>query len=82
MDAREVVERFCATHQEAAEQAGDAFLCVYFSREHDEFRGVDRGMDAGDALLVVCCLAERFDLNIEALQEMWFFKKKRGKTDE
>jgi hypothetical protein len=75
MDAREVVERFYATHKEAAEQVGDAFLCVYFSHEHDEFRGVDLGMDAGDALLVVFGLAERFDLSIEALQEMGLFKK-------
>jgi hypothetical protein len=81
MDAREVVERFYATHKEAAEQAGDAFLCVYFSRGHDEFRGVDVGMDAGDALIVVACLAERFDLSIDALQGFECFKK-RGITGE
>lgn len=70
MDARAVVERFAAEHGESIRRDGDAVLLVYFSREQDQFRGVDLGMDLGDALIVIKCLAKRFDLHRESLLEV------------
>lgn len=75
MDAREVVERFASEHEESIRRDGDAVLCVYFSKEQDRFRGFDLGMDVGDALIVIKCLVERFDLSREALQEMFSGRK-------
>jgi len=55
---------------ERCHEDGDACLLVYFSREDDQYRGCNPGMDAGDALLVIRQLMAEFDLDPEAVAAM------------
>ena len=48
----------------------DALIVVFFSKEENEFKGFDIGMDSGDALLVIEGLMERFNIIPEVVAAM------------
>lgn len=52
------------------EADSDAMVVVYFSRSDDRFDGRTIGMDAGDALMVINQLAERFGLTVKVDRTM------------
>lgn len=47
----------------------DAACIVYFSKREDFVKGICKGMDAGDALIVIGYLCEKFGLNKEVVAE-------------
>jgi hypothetical protein len=55
-----------AEMRERAEADGDHYLFVYFSREEDKYRAT-ADLDAGDALIVIGQLIEKFNLSAEAI---------------
>ena len=60
-----------ASVRDRADNAGDRFCLVYFSRQEDAFQGLTSdNFDAGDALLVITKLVRTFGLSPEALALM------------
>jgi hypothetical protein len=62
-DGRKKLEGFI----KQAEKDGDPYLIVHFSREEDRFKGIQDGLDFGDALIIVNQLIKEFDIQPEAL---------------
>lgn len=53
----------------AAEEAGDCYCVIYFSKEEDAYHGKHH-LDSGDALLIIEELIQKYGLDPEVVASM------------
>lgn len=61
------IEPLVAPIVEICERDNDAFFTCYFSREQDSYSGTHRGMDEGDALILIDKLIAEFNLRQDVI---------------